>query len=88
MKIKNNMLDFHGTILFQYGMVNPTFSTQKVVIASKESSGMVWLAARDKTPYLENYLVTIEPGSRHYPLADTVEAIPIDELGQGQQLFA
>jgi hypothetical protein len=29
----------------------------------------------------------IEPGNKHFPLSDNVEAIPLEELGQGHQLF-
>lgn len=33
-------------------------------------------------------IAVIYPGNTRFPLSDNVEAIPLDELGQGQQLFA
>lgn len=33
-------------------------------------------------------IAVIYPGNKRFPLSDNVEAIPLDELGQGQQLFA
>lgn len=33
-------------------------------------------------------IAVINPGNKRLPLSDNVEAIPLDELGQGQQLFA
>ena len=33
-------------------------------------------------------IAVIYPGNKRFPLSDNVEAIPLDDLGQGQQLFA
>ncbi len=33
-------------------------------------------------------IAVIYPGNKRFPLSDNVEAIPLDELGQGHQLFA
>ena len=33
-------------------------------------------------------IAVIYPGNKRFPLSDNVEAIPLDQLGQGQQLFA
>lgn len=33
-------------------------------------------------------IAVIYPGNKRFPLSDNVEAIPLEELGQGQQLFA
>jgi len=33
------------------------------------------------------HIAVIYPGSKRFPLADNVEAVPLDELGQGRQLF-
>ena len=33
-------------------------------------------------------IAVIYPGNKRFPLSDNVEAIPLDELGQGRQLFA
>ena len=32
-------------------------------------------------------IAVIYPGNKRFPLSDNVEAIPLDELGQGRQLF-
>jgi hypothetical protein len=33
-------------------------------------------------------IAVIYPGNKRFPLSDNVEAISLEELGQGQQLFA
>jgi hypothetical protein len=33
-------------------------------------------------------IAVIYPGNKRFPLSDNVEVIPLDDLGQGQQLFA
>jgi hypothetical protein len=33
------------------------------------------------------HIAVIYPGNKRFPLSDQVEAIPLEELGQGQPLF-